>query len=73
MILLDNFAENFNMFQSHQWPNWPVYLPDGHYALAGSSSKRGTGAERRRLQDKRYQRFMDDRYCQTYTCQKYDI
>lgn len=32
----NNFEENRNMFQSHQWPNWPVYLPDGNYAFAGS-------------------------------------
>jgi TonB-linked SusC/RagA family outer membrane protein len=32
----DNFNENRNMFQVHQWPNWPVFLPDGKYASAGS-------------------------------------
>jgi len=31
-----NFNEDRNMFQVHQWPNWPVYLPDGHYASLGS-------------------------------------
>ena len=32
----NNFAEDRNMFQTHQWPNWPVYLPDGNYASLGS-------------------------------------
>ncbi len=32
----DNFNEDRNMFQVHQWPNWPVYLPDGNYASLGS-------------------------------------
>jgi TonB-linked SusC/RagA family outer membrane protein len=33
---VNNFDETYNMFQSHQWPNWPVYLPTGQYASAGS-------------------------------------
>lgn len=32
----NNFDEHRNMFQVHQWPNWPVYLPDGNYASSGS-------------------------------------
>lgn len=33
---VNNFDENRNMFQVHQWPNWPVYHPDGNYASSGS-------------------------------------
>ncbi|GAA4444768.1 TonB-dependent receptor [Ravibacter arvi] len=33
---VNNFDENRNMFQVHQWANWPVYLPDGKYASLGS-------------------------------------